>query len=262
MKVFILGGTGFVGSAFCRRLALDPETTFVPINRENYVQYKGESCDLLVNANGNSSKILASRDPMADFDSSVRSVRASLEDFKYRRYIFLSSCDVYPDCSSPATTAEDQSIDLVRQSPYGFHKYLAELAVRKVAPDWLIFRMGGFVGPGLKKNAIYDILNGPKLWLHPDSELQFLLSDDLADIVLRLAASDTANTVLNVCGDGALPLRDAVSWAGHPVDVAADAKVVKYEIAIDRLAKLVDIPSTAATVRSFIQASIGARNGH
>src|SRR5262249_37848750 len=174
--IFIIGGRGLVGSAFVRLF----ESTGQPhavIQRDNYNDFAGQRCDVLINANGNSSKPLARNNPLADFEASVRSVRASLIDFQFDRYVLLSSCDVYPDCSSPAVTGEDQPIDVARQSPYGFHKYLAEQCVAHAAPGSLILRCGGFVGPGLRKNAIYDILHGGTLYLDPASELQFLHTD-------------------------------------------------------------------------------------
>ena len=257
---FVLGGTGFVGSAVCRAL----QKRNIPhqaINRTNYKEFLGQTCDLLVNANGNSSKILATRDPLADFDGSVRSVRQSLIDFRFKRYIFLSSCDVYPDCSSPATTSEAQKLDIDAQSPYGFHKYLAEQTVQHAAADWLIFRMGGFVGPGLKKNAIFDILQGTKLWLHPDSRLQFLHSDSLASIVLDLADSSVTKMVLNACGDGTVQLRDVMEWAKTDVAVSDGAPQVRYEIAIDNLRNLVTVPKTEQTVRSFVESYLREGTG-
>ena len=122
--IFIIGGGGFVGSAFVRSCAKAGKE-FSIINRQNYGEFVGKRCDVLINANGNSKKFLAQKDPLQDFDASVRSVRASLIDFRHDYYIYLSSCDVYPDCSSPETTSEDQKLDVSEQSPYGFHKYLA-----------------------------------------------------------------------------------------------------------------------------------------
>ena len=166
MRVFLIGGEGFVGSAYARLLARTGIEHAI-ITRANYDHLVGQHCDVLINANGNSRKPLAVSDPLADFDASVRSVRASLVDFQFERYVHLSSCDVYPDCSSPETTQESVPPEIGRQSPYGFHKYLAEQCVQHAAANWQVFRLGGFVGPGLKKNAIFDILHGGPLWLDP-----------------------------------------------------------------------------------------------
>ena len=44
-------------------------------------------------------------------------------------------------------------------------RYLAEQLVQAVHPRWLVIRMAGFVGLGLRKNAIFDMLTGATVWL-------------------------------------------------------------------------------------------------
>ena len=130
--------------------------------------------------------------------------------------------------------------------PYGFHKSLAEQCVRYAAPDWLIFRMGGFVGPGLRKNAIYDILHGGPLWLDPRSELQFLLTDRLAEIVIDLAARDIHNEVFNLCGNGVVSLTEVIEATGREVAVNPASPRVRYEVSVDKISRYVEPPSTRA----------------
>src|SRR5262249_8717879 len=137
--ILVLGGNGFVGSGFARTLRAKGRQ-FEIVTRSNYPSYVGRACDILINANGNSKKFLAKDDPKFEFHASVASVRNSLADFRYDKYVFLSTGDVYPDRSSPKSTHEDAVIDVSKQSPYGFHKYLAELCVRHAAGSWLIVR--------------------------------------------------------------------------------------------------------------------------
>lgn len=258
--IFILGGRGFVGSAFARHCQAQGRECTI-IDRDNYASLVGHSCDIFVNANGNSSKPLAQKEPLREFDASVRTVRSSLIDFRFNTYIHLSSCDVYPDCTAPETTREDQALDVSRQSPYGFHKFLAEQCVRHAAPRWIILRMGGFVGPGLRKNAIYDILHGPKLWLHPDSELQYMPTDSLAAAALGLAAAGHVNEVFNTCGRGLVKLADVMRWAGREVPIDPAAKRVRYEVGIAKIEQVMPMPPTDASVRAFVESSlqVGAR---
>jgi nucleoside-diphosphate-sugar epimerase len=133
-EIFILGGRGLLGSALTRHCGQVGRTVTV-IGRENYADLKGRSCQIFVNANGNSSKLLATKDPLGEFDASVRSVRASVLDFRFEQYVHLSSCDVYSDCTSPASTNEEQIPDPASQSTYGFHKYTAEQCVRHSAKN-------------------------------------------------------------------------------------------------------------------------------
>jgi nucleoside-diphosphate-sugar epimerase len=249
--IYIIGGNGFVGSAFVRYC----ETRGIPhvvLSRHTYHRYVGTQCDVLINANGNSKKYFPRDNPVGDFDQSVRSVRASLVDFAARHYVQLSSCDVYPDCSSPATTNEALIPDVTRQSPYGFHKYLAEQCVRHASPCWLIVRLGSMVGPGLKKNPIFDILNRKPLWLDPASDLQFLHTDAVARIVFSLIDHRLSGQVINVCGKGVISLGEVMEISGNSVPVQADSPRVRYEVCIQKLSQIQPVPDSRETVRQFV----------
>ena len=78
--IYILGGNGFVGSAYARYCAAKGLPHQV-ITRENFARFESTACDVLINANGNSRKFLADREPLHEFDLSVRSVAASLAAF-------------------------------------------------------------------------------------------------------------------------------------------------------------------------------------
>jgi nucleoside-diphosphate-sugar epimerase len=255
--IFILGGAGFIGSALvrhCRRHNLEHAV----ITRESYRALAGQACDVLINANGNSRKFLAAQDPLAEFQASVASVRASLVDFPAERYVHISTCDVYPDCTSPATTVETLQPEPAQQSPYGFHKYLAEQCVRHAARRWLILRFGGVVGPGLKKNPIYDILHGGPLWLDPASELQYLHTDDAAAIIFALLARGLSHEIFNLCGQGTVQLAEVMTWADRQVPVQPGSPTVRYDVAVAKLAAQVPVPESRQTVRSFVAEALRA----
>ena len=254
--IFILGGRGMLGSAFadyCEKSG----RPYTVIARGDYAALRGRSCDIFVNANGNSRKPLASAQPLEDFEASVRSVRASLVDFRYRRYVHLSSCDVYPTCDSAETTREEQTLNPARQSPYGFHKYLAEQCVQHVAREWLILRFGGFVGPGLKKNAIYDILHGGPLYLDPASELQYLHTARAAEIAFRLLDGGVGNEVFNVCGKGVVRLSEVAALSPTPVIAKPGSPLVRYEISLEKLSRHVAPPETRPEVLAFVREQLG-----
>ncbi|MDX2181872.1 MAG: NAD(P)-dependent oxidoreductase [Bryobacteraceae bacterium] len=252
--IFILGGRGFVGSAFvrfCQTRGLEHSV----VDRDNYAAHTGRACSLFVNANGNSSKLLSKSDPMRDFEASVRTVRASLTDFRFDRYLHLSSCDVYPDCSSPETTREDQPLDPARQSAYGFHKFLAEQCVIHSGSNWTIFRLGGMTGPGLRKNAVFDILQGGPLWLDPESALQFMPTDDVARIAMEVAA-DSSRQIFNLCGSGLATLKNLMAVVPWPVTVRPDSPRVRYEVSVAKIGAVATLPDSGASTASFLAAQI------
>jgi nucleoside-diphosphate-sugar epimerase len=249
--IFILGGKGFVGSGYARVCEASGRKYQV-IDRGNYASFVGQHCDVLINAAGNSKKFLARQNPVADFDTSVRAVHASLVDFCCDTYVLVSSADVYPDSSSPATTSESQFLEVPEMSPYGFHKYLAELCVRHAAKRWIIARCGGFVGPLMKKNPIYDILHGGPLWLAPESELQYIHTDQAAKIIMDLADRGITKEILNVCGAGVVRLSNVMQWAKREVPIHSGSPRFRCELDLAKASALVDLPTSESVVREFV----------
>jgi nucleoside-diphosphate-sugar epimerase len=260
--VVVLGGGGFVGSAFVRLL----ESRNIPhrsVGRGDYSSAIGTPCDLLLNASGNSVKYLADRDPAADFRQSVDAVVAASKDFRPRLHVLISSVDVYADLARPESTREDTPLNPADVSMYGFHKQLAELCVRRHNQDWLIVRLGGMVGPGLRKNPVFDVLNGAPLRISPDSRYQFMSTDDVADVTWQLVESGERRTVFNVCGSGLISPREIAALAGREFSEHAEAQAVPpriVDVAIDRVSRVRPMPSTRDTIARFV-AERAARAG-
>jgi nucleoside-diphosphate-sugar epimerase len=248
------GGKGFVGSAIVSEARQRGYRTVV-VDKEEYASAIGTSCDLLINANGNSRKYLAAKDPGQEFDLSVRSVLRSLHDFKAGHYVYLSTIDVYPNHEDPEKNTEDTPIDEKALSPYGFHKHLSEKIVRYYASRWTIVRMGGFVGPGLWKNSIYDLLTGANLKAHPDSVYQYLHTADLARRLFDLVASTPSQEIWNISGAGLVSLRDVASWIPNAKLPAEDSLLSRehYEINTRKIEARVPLPRSVDTVKKFVQ---------
>lgn len=251
--ILLLGGNGFVGSAF-KRLFEKQDIPHILLTRSNYEDHIGKSCDIFINANGNSKKFMADRDPAWEFDASVHSVSRSITEFNSKRYIHLSTGDVYPKQDSPDITNEDDILDPQKMSRYGLHKYLAETLVRGTNPNHLVFRMGGFVGPGLKKNAIFDMLNNDPVWLDADSQLQFISTDKAASIIWELALKDIQGEIFNLGARGTVRIGDVYQQIGSKSEFKDEAKRVQFEINVEKLAGALDgpLPSTQDEITAFI----------
>ena len=215
------------------------------ITRSNYAEYAGRRCETLVAAHGNSSKLLGSRDPAADFELTVAAAKRCLEDFGFSRFVLASSCDVYPDCSSPESTREDAPLHPAEQKAYGFHKRLAEQCAVHACPDALVLRLGGMVGPGLRKNPVYDILNGGPLWISPDSRLQYMHTDEVARIAMGLDGG-----TYNLCGAGTVRIGDLPG--AEKVEVAEGAPRVDYDVNVQKVSARARLPGSEATLAEFM----------
>jgi nucleoside-diphosphate-sugar epimerase len=255
-SVTVIGAGGFVGSAFVRRLRADPECRLREVTRANYDDEKGRSADVMIDCSGNSRKFLAEELPAQDFDLSVGQRLRTLADFPAAVHVHISSVDVYHELGSPEGTREGVVIDVARVSNYGFHRLLAEELVRHYASGWLIVRLAGMVGPGLKKNPVHDILHGQPLRIHPDSRYQFLNTDDVARLVLELVDANVGKEVFNVCGQGTISPRAIALLAGRALDLSLVDPAVPPRVvdaSVEKLRARAAVPSTEATVSEFLR---------
>ena len=256
MNVTVIGGRGLVGSAFVRLLKDRPEIRLRVVTRETYATEAGVYSDLVIDASGNSRKFIADDRPLEDMALTVEHRLRTLLDFPAGLHVHVSSVDVYPDLTSPESTREDQPIDGSRSSHYGFHKLLAEELVRHYAPRWLIVRLAGMVGPGLRKNPVFDVLHGNPIRIHPDSEYQFMHTDDVARIVWHLVERGIFPDVVNVVGEGLISVRGLAAMAGLPLNASAlncdiGPRIVHASTA--RLRCLMPVPSTRDAVSTFVR---------
>ncbi len=256
----VLGAKGFVGQAIAREAGQRGWTVFA-VDRDEYEDAKGTHCDFLINANGNSKKYLAAQEPAHEFDLSVRSVMRSLHDFHFRRYIHLSTVDVYPDHEHPDQNSERAVIEPRLLSPYGLHKRLAEELVQYHAKKWLIMRMAGFVGAGLRKNSIYDLLTGAPLRVHAGSCYQYLNTRDLARILLDCIQMEISGEILNIAGDGLISIREIINLIPRAADMTTTDGVAAetYHINIEKIKALFEIPRTQETVQQFVKDVLGEK---
>ena len=131
--------------------------------------------------------------------------------------------------------------------------FRSEQLVRAAHPEWLVVRMGGFVGPGLKKNAIFDMLSGDPVWLAPESALQFISTDAAARLVWGLVQAGVRRTVVNLGAEGLQALGAFHRAIGSTSVFKPAAPRVRYELSLERLRGLsaTPLPQTEACVRDF-----------
>ena len=260
MRVTVIGANGFVGSSFVRLLAERPNVELLCVTRQNFESLPPTHSDVVIEAACNSKKFLADQDPLSEFESSVRHRLESVLRFTGDLQVHISSVDVYSDLTSPATTHEDSPIDPGGLSQYGLHKFLAEQLVRHYAPRWVILRLAGMVGLGLLKNPVHDILHGNSLRIHPDSQYQFMLTDEVARVAWALIERGTERETFNVCGDGLISMREIARLAGRELNctaLPANAAPRIVEASNEKIRRLFPITRTVDTLREFVHGWAG-----
>ncbi|GDX82360.1 hypothetical protein LBMAG42_41710 [Deltaproteobacteria bacterium] len=177
----LIGWSGVVGSTIVRQAPpfeqVFRSTTIGGIGREEY--------DLVVCAGAPGAKWQANREPEADRASLTR-LTAALGGLRCRRFVLISTVDVF---AAPRGVDESSAI-AAASSPYGRHRRELEIFANEQFQSVLIVRLPALVGPGLRKNALFDLLNRHEVErLDPDARYQVYPIDRLwADIQLALAA--------------------------------------------------------------------------
>jgi len=171
----------------------------------------------------------------------------------HRKFVFISSIDIYPLPRKGAT--EDEDYDLARLSgPYPFTKLFSDALVRKRCPDHLILRPTSLLGPTMRPSTTLRVLTekNPRVFLHPDSRFNFVLHADVAAFIARALAESIAG-VFNVASTGSVRLGEmaerlglAPSFGEHVYDAGevSNAKIAAIEPAFRR--------TSAETLNRFI----------
>ena len=253
--IYVVGGKGLVGSAFVRNLNRKTGE-FQIIQRENKEQFWGTECDVLIFANGNSFMYKADDDPSSDFLDSVVSVVEYVHKVKYKRFVLISSGSVYNKHTSLEMTLENTVIDQSCLSNYAYHKFIAEKYVQHFSKNYLIFRLGGLVGPGLKKNPVYDFIHQhKKVMISPDSRLNFIHTDFVAEAVLRLLNVKTIkNECFNLAASNSIKIADIKNLIGNDTEYSEGAhKIIQnYQFNVEKIQKYIEIPTTEESILHYL----------
>ncbi|MDO9012241.1 MAG: hypothetical protein Q7U78_10620 [Gallionella sp.] len=154
MSDALIGYTGFVGSTLLKQHTFEQRFRSVNIN-----DIDGHRFDLVVCAAAPAQKWIANREPDADRQK-IEGLIAHLKTIQCKTFVLISTVDVF---KTPVGVNEDTPVDEAGLHPYGLHRRLLEKFVENHFANHLIIRLPGLVGPGLRKNVIFDFLNDNNL---------------------------------------------------------------------------------------------------
>ena len=154
MNNSIIGYSGFVGSTLLR------QGTFKSLYRStNISAIDYNTFDTVVCAGAPAQKWIANREPEADREK-IEGLIAHLKTIQCKTFVLISTVDVFKD---PIGVDEDTIVKESGLHAYGLYRRLLEKFVAKHFANHLIVRLPGLVGPGLRKNIIFDFLNDNNL---------------------------------------------------------------------------------------------------
>jgi nucleoside-diphosphate-sugar epimerase len=145
----LIGHTGFVGGNLLRQRPFG-----ALFNSKNIDQIDGRSFDLVVCSGARAEKWKANADPLADLDN-IETLTQALEQVDARKVVLISTIDVF---INPIGVNEDSPTPTANLHAYGRHRRRLEQIISNRF-DALVVRLPALYGPGLKKNALYDLLN-------------------------------------------------------------------------------------------------------
>ncbi|MEB6662895.1 MULTISPECIES: NAD(P)-dependent oxidoreductase [Achromobacter] len=154
MNNALIGYSGFVGSTLLK------QAPFESLYRStNIGDIAMQSFDMVVCAGAPAQKWIANREPESDLQK-IEGLIAYLKTVQCKTFVLISTVDVFKD---PLAVNEESLVEESGLHAYGLHRRLLEKFVEAHFPSHLIVRLPGLVGPGLRKNVIYDFLNSNNL---------------------------------------------------------------------------------------------------
>ena len=151
----LIGYSGFVGSTLLK------QAHFSALFRStNIHEIENHEFDVVVCAGAPAQKWIANRDP-ADDRKKIDALIDHLRTIKCKKFILISTVDVFKE---PIEVNESTPVDESGLHAYGLHRRMLEKFVEQHFPSHLIIRLPGLVGPGLRKNVIFDFLNNNNLY--------------------------------------------------------------------------------------------------
>lgn len=150
----LIGYTGFVGGTILKQTRFE-----YLFNSKNIAEIDNQEFDFVVCSAAPAQKWLANKDPENDLKN-INGLIEHLKTVKCNTFILISTVDVF---KNPINVNESSVIDEENLHPYGLHRRYLEKFVASYFENYLIVRLPGLVGPGLKKNVIFDFLNNNNL---------------------------------------------------------------------------------------------------
>lgn len=146
----LIGYSGFVGNTLLKQGVFEARFRSTDID-----EIAGKSFDTVVCAGAPAQKWIANREPEVDLRN-IEALIGHLRTVQCRHFTLISTVDIF---KSPLRVDEDTAVDETDLHPYGRNRRHLEKFVQSHFADHLIVRLPGLVGPGLRKNVIFDFLN-------------------------------------------------------------------------------------------------------
>lgn len=201
----VIGQHGFIGSTVTKYL------------KKSYDVGETDPCETLINCAGWARIYEASQDPkkMKEVeDYTLERIRK----ISFDRLVHISTIHIecYPD------------------SWYSIIKKRMEEKLLKEFPNTLILRVTGVIGNGMKKNAIYDMMNDKPLWVTEDSVYNYITDTELARIILYMSHYRNS-LIINVGAKDSISVGEVAKILGKNPVYGSEKHVIKFDTSFLRM---------------------------
>lgn len=214
MKTFITGVNSGLGKYLYRNMggaALTRDTT-----PEEIEEIKTNGIETIIHCAFNSGK-KADSGSLYDYLEDNIMLTKKLVSFPHKKFIFISSVDVYTKNGKEHSEEEPIDIDSVKDM-YGVTKLMSEAIIQKSCRDYLILRPSALLGEYSRRNSLIKIMEEeePAISLSGESTLNYVLHSSVLDF-LKISMKKGLGGIFNLASSGNIALSDIAGIAGKKV---------------------------------------------
>lgn len=218
MKDALIGWTGFVGQELLLNL---PNADIY--NSKNIDTLCGKEYNYIYFAGLPAEKWKINQNSEVDKEN-LNSIMEILKCVKCNKFILISTVDIF-NCS----IQQEEDGQVFAKHPYGIHRRQMEEFIRSYYNSYLIVRLPGLFGTGLKKNIIYDLIFSNNIeQLTLDSEFQYYNVSNLYDDIQKCIRYNYS--IVNLVSEP-ISVRKVVStFFPQYIENCKGTNIVKYKL--------------------------------
>jgi nucleoside-diphosphate-sugar epimerase len=285
MRVLVIGGTGYIGSAVYRHLT----ATGIAVDtvdrelRGNRVNEHNLRCDfqeltpafladypaiILLAAHSNVAQ--AVNDPYGAFDNNLVAFRGLLAKLRGQRLIYASSSSIYTGVGGQVVDESWKTFNFMNM--YDFSKYACDAISSLLYRNFYALRFGTVNGPS--ENLRLDLMINRMVWSgltrgrvqmsNPEVRRPILGMSDLCRAIEAIVTGPDAPGIYNVASFNTTVAAAAAAVAdtiGCPIETMPPSPTYDFTMRVKKLTDVFGV-EPRQTARSLIQELIAWHHGH
>lgn len=209
-RILITGSQSGLGRYLCNELG------GIGFDRTDSIydpKFKKEAWDAIIHCAWSSGREVTSTSVLPYLEDTVFLTQA-LTSFPHKRFVFISSVDVYPPSGTPHREDEILPIEKIR-SFYGVSKLIAERIVAANGRAPIILRLVSLLGPTMRANNLIKVLEGKpcSVSLSAESVLNYISYSDIL-LFVRYALEKGLEGIFNLASSIPITFKEVVKIAG------------------------------------------------